>query len=236
MSLRIRNVFFPLVFIIAGLSSCYPIDDLTVEDLDIAATLYDKDYYPGPDGTGINKFENLQTFIVVDTVIHIIAEGDEDNIGRANDAYMLDLIRSNMLKLGFTEEMDPITNPPDVAITVSVMTSEHAVYTWYPYWGWYWGYGGYPYTAADPGYADYWYDYYYPWYGYGSYYTYKSGTVLIEMVDVERVDIDVEKIPIIWAGILNGVLEDSQTNIKKRLSTGIDQCFNQSPYLFKSDE
>ncbi len=58
----------------------------------------------------------------------------------------------------------------------------------------------------------------------------------MEMVDQARVDPSVEKIPVIWAGIINGVLQSSESGVKTRLSTGIDQCFNQSPYLLKNIE
>ncbi len=63
MTMKFKNLLLPLIIIIAGFSSCYPIDDLKVEDLDIAATIYDKTYYDGPEGT-VNKFEDLATFIV----------------------------------------------------------------------------------------------------------------------------------------------------------------------------
>jgi hypothetical protein len=216
----------------AGLYSCYPVDDLLVEDLDIAVTLYDSTYYPGPSESGINKFQELQTFVVVDTVMHIIAEGEEDIIKRSSDAFVLEQIRLNMLKLGFTEEMNPAVTQPDIAITVSAMTTEHEVYYWYPYWGWYWGYGGYyPYAASDNTTEN---TYYYPWYPYNTYYTYQSGSLLMEMVDVARVDPEVQAIPVIWAGIVNGVMEDSQESTKTRLSKGIDQCFSQSAYLLKT--
>jgi hypothetical protein len=183
MNIKNRYIFMPLLIIIAGLSSCYPVDDLAVEDLDIAVTLYDTTYYPGPAENGTNKFQALQTFIVVDTVMHIITEGETDDIKRTYDAYVLEQIRLNMLKLGFTEELNPSVTQSDVAITVSVMKSEHEVYNWYPYWGWYWGYGGYyPYSATkNTSEAN---DYYYPWYPYSTYYTYQSGTVVMEMVDV----------------------------------------------------
>jgi|GEM_PF-52634 hypothetical protein len=240
MNFKLKNVILPLIIVTAGFSSCYPVDDLLVEDLDVAATLYDKAYY-SPE-TGENNFEELRTFTVVDTIVHIIGEYDEDNISRSYDDFVLEQVRLNMLKMGFVEETDPDANAADVAITVSAISSEHEVYYWYPYWGWYWGY--YPYAssktgsvhvssaaaddAADP------YSYYYPWYPYGSYYTYQSGTLLMEMVDVARIDPDVEEIPVIWAGIANGVMAESQSGTQARLSKGIDQCFAQSPYLLKT--
>jgi hypothetical protein len=233
MTITIKNVLL-LLLIITGISSCYPIDDLAVEDLDVAATIYDKTYYDGPAGT-LNKFENLQTFTVVDTIVHIVESGTEDVISRSYDDFVLEQVRLNMLKLGFTEEPNPDVNPADVAITVSALMSTHEVYTWYPYWGWYWGYGSYPYKDTAPGFKATQY-YYYPWPPYSTYYTYQSGSVLLEMVDIARVNPDVEEIPVIWAGIVNGVLESSSSGIKSRLSNGIDQCFNQSPYLIKNLE
>lgn len=235
MTIKFKNVFLPLIVIIAGVSSCYPIDDLTVEDLDIAATIYDKAYYDGPSGS-VNKFEDLNTFSVVDTIMHIVESGTEDKISHQYDDFVLEQVRLNMLKLGFVEELEPEVNQPEVVITVSAMSSEHEVYTWYPYWGWYWGYGGYPYKGTVSGNIVAAYSYYYPWYPYSTYYSYQSGSVLIEMVDAARVNPDVEEIPVIWAGIVNGVLESSESGVKNRLSKGIDQCFNQSPYLLKNIE
>jgi hypothetical protein len=235
MTLRFKNVLLPLIIVVAGVSSCYPIDDLTVEDLDITATIYDKTYYDGPSGN-VNKFEDLMTFTVVDTIMHLVESGTEDNISHQYDDFVLEQVRLNMLKLGFTEELNPEVNPAEVVITVSAMSSEHEVYTWYPYWGWYWGYGGYPYKGTATGDLISAYSYYYPWLPYSTYYSYQSGSVLLEMVDAARVDPDVEEIPVIWAGIVNGVLESSQSGTKNRLSTGIDQCFNQSPYLLKNQD
>jgi hypothetical protein len=232
MHFKFKSVFLPLSVIIVILSSCYPVDDLTYSDLDIVGTLYDKSYYSATPGSEINKFQDLHTFIVPDTIVHIVASGEEDLIGRTNDEYVLQQIRSNMSKLGFTEVLDTNLAKPDVVITTSAMASENEVYYWYPYWGYYWGWGYYPYSAGKTKSTAY-YDYYYPWYGYGSSYTYTSGTLVIEMVESSRVDPANNEIPVIWAGLVNGVLGDTQTATKSRISKGIDQCFNQSPYLYK---
>jgi len=219
-----------LLAMAAGLYSCYPgTNDLTYKDLDIALTMYDKEYYtPG----GNNDFQNFETFTVPDTVIHLIGEDDKDDISRDYDVYMIQQVKANLEKLGYLEETDPENNPPDIVVTISVTTTDYVVYGWYPYWGWYWPY--YKSTPAAEA-VNYYYYPWYPWYGYGSTYTYSTGTVLLEMVDNDRFDPEEEKLPIIWAGLVNGLLGDSKQNTKNRISNGIDQCFNQSVYLFKEN-
>jgi hypothetical protein len=38
-------------------------------------------------------------------------------------------------------------------------------------------------------------------------------------------------LPVVWNGILNGLLEGSDASILARVTTNIDQMFKQSPYL-----
>lgn len=214
--------------IVAGLSACYPIgDDLTYEDLDIAVSMYDKDYYTP---SGKNDFQNFQTFVIPDTIIHIIEEGDDDDIGRKYDQEIINHVRANLEFLGYDEEMDPESNAPDIVVTISITVSDHTIYTWYPYWGWYWPY--YPKGTTDLPANNYYYPWY-PWYGWGSTYSYTSGTIILEMVDISRIDPSEEKVPVIWAGLVNGVVGGPEEGLKVRVSGGIDQCFDQSPYLFK---
>jgi hypothetical protein len=231
MTMKFKNLLL-LIAVVAGFSSCYPVGDLKVEDLDVAATIYDKTYYDGPAGS-VNKFENLKTFTVVDSIVHVLESGAADNITRRYDDFVIEQVRLNMLKMGFVEETNPEVTHADVVITISAISSTHVVYTWYPYWGWYWGY---PYKSTATEKSTGTYSYYYPWPPYSTAYSYQSGSVLMEMVDVARVDPNVEKIPVIWAGIINGVMESSASGVETRLSDGIDQCFIQSPYLLKNIE
>jgi hypothetical protein len=225
-----RTFFFLfLLMTIAGLSACYPVEkDIAYEDIDIAMTVYDKDYYsPGE----YNYFQEFQTFVVPDTVVHIIEDGVTDEISRDYDKYVIEQVRSNLVKLGYVEETDPETYTPDIAVTVSVTTSEHIVYDWYPYWDWFWA----P-TKKGPGKSSTSVGNNYPWnpyYGYGTSYTYTAGTVIMEMVDVSKVDESTQEIPVIWAGVINGAVGGPEDGLKNRLSTNIDRCFDQSPYLFK---
>lgn len=226
-----RSFFYLFLFLLAaGISACYPLgDDLTYEDLDVAATMYDEDYYTP---SGQNDFQDFETFIIPDTIIHIVDEGEDDDISREYDEDIIDLVRSNLISLGLTEEQDPEVNEPDIAVTISAIVSDHTFYTWYPYWDWYWPY--YPKgPVADLPENSYYYYPWYPWYGYGSTYKYSTGTLLMEMVDVSRIDPTEEKIPVIWTGLVNGVAGGPVAGLKVRVSGGIDQCFDQSPYLFK---
>ena len=93
---------------------------------------------------------------------------------------------------------------PDIAVTVSVTTSEHIVYDWYPYWAWFWVF-----IKKGPGVSATSVEDNYPWnpyYGYGTSYTYTAGTVIMEMVDVSKVNESTQEIPVIWAGLINGAV------------------------------
>ncbi len=53
------------------------------------------------------------------------------------------------------------------------------------------------------------------------------------MIDPARAVLLDEQIPSIWLGVINGLLDGSQQSTANRISQGIDQMFNQSPYLQK---
>lgn len=55
------------------------------------------------------------------------------------------------------------------------------------------------------------------------------------MIDVENADIEQEILPAVWYAGINGLLGDSSRNVRNRLVTNINQCFEQSPYLGVSE-
>ena len=126
------------------------------------------------------------------------------------DEQILAEIERQMIANGYTE-VDSIQQP-DVYISVGATSSENVVY--YPgYWGGYYGW-------------------YYPWYGYGGYaYSYTTGSLFVTMIDLNKFD-EVNKLSgAVWAGTVNGMLEDSNANILARVISSIDKMFEQSPYL-----
>ncbi|HEX6790868.1 MAG TPA: DUF4136 domain-containing protein [Candidatus Krumholzibacteria bacterium] len=201
-----------LLLALALFVSCYPGDELTVSETDTVVTLFDKTV----------DFGALTTYAMPDTIIHLVGEGDEDNVGRNYDDEILASIASNMEALGFTRVNDapgsPEIDTADVHVLVGATVQD---YVGYAYYGWYW---------------DYWYGYYppywgwYPWYPSGGVaYSYSVGTILITMTEPHRTDSSGQRVPPVWSAGLNG-LADKGTNAQ-RIERGIDQAFAQSKYL-----
>jgi hypothetical protein len=228
------NLSLVLVFPVGILllDGCYPNDSLTTEETDIVLT----GYYDSV------NFQSLKTYYMPDTVFPIVDDGDDaDPIN--NQSQILATVASNMASYGWTRvEYAPDVPEPDVMIAVSaIITTNYTVGWWYPYypgWGWGWGWGWYKEGSAERG-TDYWYGgwggYYPPGYGWGYvpyYSSYTTGTLLMEMTNPEdyRVINNDTVNPIYWAGGLNGILGSTTTNTA-RVESGIDQAFEQSPYL-----
>lgn len=51
------------------------------------------------------------------------------------------------------------------------------------------------------------------------------------MIDKNKIDEPNQVTGAVWAGAMNGILDDAAANIAARVVTGIDKMFEQSPYL-----
>ncbi|MBC8490757.1 MAG: DUF4136 domain-containing protein [Bacteroidetes bacterium] len=197
-----------LAGIAVALTSCYPGGAEYTEDLDLVVTDYNPDY----------NFKVIQTYYMADSIYHIVDEGVTPD--RTYDAYIISELERNFDALGYERlDTNDIGSPePDVAVVVTaIKVTYYNIYSypWYPGWGW--------------GYPDYGWGY--PWYG-GSYVTsYETGTVLWDMFDPDNVDKDNKIIYVEWMGAINGLLGTSKQNTKDRITRGINQAFEQSPYL-----
>jgi hypothetical protein len=198
---------FSALMALAFLASCYPGDVGDVAELDLVLTRFDDQA----------DFTTNRTFVLDDTVRHLRDPDDENPppINREFDEFILDEVRRNLIDLGYQEIAD--TDTPDVYVSVAELSLRREYYyTWYP---------GYP--CWSPWYC-------YPWYpwppavGSGSY---TQGTLWVQMGEPDRELPGGEGplIPIIWAGIVNGVVSGNST--EARISRGVEQAFVQSPYL-----
>jgi hypothetical protein len=162
-------------------------------------------------------FAGAQTFAVVDSVIHLVDPDRPDEISREYDALIVQRLRDNMLAAGW-REVDPASEAPHVSLQPAATTSDFLVVEyWPPYWGWYpgWGY---------PGYGWGW--------GWTNVYSYTTGTVLTAMLDLRNPDTVNGTVPVIWLSALNGVIS-APSSVQARIVEGLDQSFEQSPYLRK---
>jgi hypothetical protein len=158
-----------------------------------------------------------RTFAVPDTIVEldgILA------IDHASDPVIAAQVRSQFLSLGWIEKADTVGGNPDVVVVIGVTTrvEEGVSYAgWYGNWGYlpYWG-------GADPAWA------------WGAPvgaipYTYEVGTMVLTMVDLRAPRRTTKQVPVLWVGAMNGILNGG--DVLPRVFTGIDQAFEQSPYL-----
>ncbi|MGB5896498.1 MAG: DUF4136 domain-containing protein [Ignavibacteriaceae bacterium] len=188
--------------------SCYPDYGLTTADYDTVITLYDKDA----------NFKK-PTYAMPDSVVHLVAEGEEDKVDRSKDALILSTIQSNMTSLGYTKVDTTNPDPPAFVILVGVTVTDNygqAYYPGYGYWGGWGWWGGYP------GYG-------YP--GGSVIYSYTTGSIFMSMIDPDKINAD-ETYGAVWLARINGVVSSSTSiNVSSRITQRINDAFNQSPYL-----
>ena len=221
-SRRSRHRVLVLVAVSLGaaslaLSSCTPGSELTAQQSDVVVTIRN----PNVD------FGAIKTYVMPDTIVHIVAEGEDDNISRKYDEAILDLIAANFGARGYERIDEDPQNPPDALVLVSVTTIDY--WYWYSYppggwWGWYpgWGWwGGYPGWGYPPP-------------GWGTSYAYTTGTLFVDMVDPEETED--EEVLLYWEGVCNGILSSSESSNVSRFTDSINQMFEQSPYLRSSGQ
>ena len=217
----VRHISFLLTLFILGLltTSCYKDYGMSIEDYDLVAAFYDKD----------TDFSMLTSYAMPDTVLHIVGEDDEDDIDRTFDKQVLEQIDLNLQTLGYkklTLEDIATGDTPDVVMLVAVNSAENTV--WYPGYPGYPGWGYWPGWGYYPGYGPGW-GWYYPPYWSASSYT--TGSLILTMIDPENSNIDAKELKIVWAAGVNGLLDDNDANIRKRLTYSISEAFRISPYL-----
>lgn len=217
-----KNAWFGLKVgmagVLVGLGACHPGEVTSISQLDLVVTVRDS----------TTDFTSLQTYFLLDSVVHIGPDTLTDNdslLNRENDAAMLALIRNNIEALGYTEDA---ANPDAVFMVgalARVNTNIYYSYPWYPYWGYWPGWG-----CCGPGWG-----WGYPGYGYPGYggsitsITYATGTAVILMADPNNPNGADQEIPLFWMAGINGLLEGSA--VASRTTELINQAFAQSPYL-----
>jgi len=190
--------------------SCYPSGPSSTGETDVVITAYDNQF----------NFANVRTYAMPDVVFEI--EGT-DEVDHRFDNLILEEIEKNMNARGYVRELYPLQNGADVVVIASIGKTDR---TWVGggWWGWW---GGWPGWGYWPGYGPGW-GVWYPWPVMG---TFSTGTLYIEMLDPNDHDDVEQQLPGRWAGALNGLLSSSASTDAQRIASGINQLFDQSPYL-----
>lgn len=168
-------------------------------------------------------FAAIDTYYVPDSILVI---GNSDKTEYWKDADALEIIGTvvdNMNSAGYTRTDDK--NAANVGIQLSYVEKvTYFVGYDYPYWWWY-----YPYYWA-PGYWGDWVGWHYP---YSVYYGYTAGSLLLEMLDLEADQETGKKLPVVWDSFIGGLLTSDAELNQQRTIAGVEQAFEQSPYLAK---
>jgi hypothetical protein len=200
-----------LLLVACVYGACTPGSDITASESDVVVTLYDTDF----------DFGSVKYYAMPDTIVDLTPDGSQSGDGKLteqDEQDILQLIRDNFANRGYVKvDTNDTQNPPQFAVVVSAQATDYwNLYSYYPWnpWGW-WGY--------------YWW--YYPP-TVGTSYAFTSGTLYVQMGDFEVFDPDADESKTgYWMGVQNGVLNDTSANLKRRVTDGINQMFDQSPYL-----
>ena len=213
-----KSTLFLLAGVMLLLNACYPDGPDTVQDYDVVSTQYDPSF----------DFSKVKTYVLVDSVVQLSDNQQTKSTALTPkvNAFILQQVATRLDQLGYTR-LTSLANGqrPDVLVQVSAVATENVAsyYNdyWWNYWGWYpgWNYY-YPYVGGG-------------WYPYGTIglYSYKTGTISIEMVNPAGANAPAKQVPRVWIAALEGILSRSTASLESSLGTDIQKAFRQSPYL-----
>lgn len=226
------------------LQSCYPIDSIPIADLDTATTLYNTDDLATAPTSAALVWEVVQVLSDDGDDLDYDGEADDEILNTTLD-HLVELYgQDNVVIISETATLIPSVNGayPNVRIVVPgtdpvpsvetvyapsvVLRNKTVIYTYpgYPWWGggWWGWYPGYPGGCYYCGYPSY-----------GST-TYEVGTVLLEMYDTRNIPASGPipgELDMSWIAIMKGMIGTNPNTNSTRVISGIQQAFEQSPYL-----
>lgn len=235
----------PLLLLMGGalfiLTSCYKSETVYYDELDVTQTNYEVDF----------NFSSYTSFSMPDSTILKTNYMKESEINEfyasgGTSENTLALVKSKFEERGYTFT-ESLEDANFVAVpTVLMVETSGTVY--YPP-GWWWGYPGYGW--GYPGYGWGWPGYGWGYPGYGYTYEYKTGTIVIEMVDGQSFRSmlewqesnpgqgqqsganEVPEMLIRWLATIDGYISNDGDYNADRARRGMDEAFEQSPYLKK---
>ena len=185
---------------------------------------YNSDYTVYTNGDAKTDFAAFSTYYLPDQILLIgNTSSNEARYWTDNDALMIiGTVADRLDMAGYERSTDKESATFGMQLSYVEQVTYYAGYN-DPYWWW-----NYPYYWS-PGYWGGWNGWYYPYY---VQYGYTSGSLLIEMVDLEAPQEGANtKLPVVWSAYIGGLLSSSKQLNMQRTITAVEQAFMQSSYL-----
>lgn len=227
------------------LNACYPGDSIPISDLDTSSTFYvEQDFSTPPasaaiiwdvvqvkddDSNDLKYDGEVDDEILNTTLDNLVALYGEGNVIIVSETATPSPTPSNSNVTVLVPDSDPEPDA-DVVISPSIILRRETVgyvYPGYPWWGGGWWGGGW----WGPGWGGCYYCGYPPTV---SVQQYDVGTVVLDMIDLRQLvngAFAPNDIPISWVSVNRGLLSSNSDFNAERTVDGINQSFDQSPYL-----
>lgn len=206
----------PILIAIFAFMACEKDPDLSKLDNEyLVFTNYDKQA----------DFASFTTYYLPDSVM-VIGDKEKPEYWTGDNAKeIVGAFVTNMNERGYTRVAEK--EDADLGLQVSYIASTHYFTTYNngyndPYWWW--------------GYPGYWNSYYWGNWGYWYYpypvtYSYSTGSLLTDMINLKAPEGKEAKLPVIWNSYISGLLTSSNKVNMTYTVRGINQAFAQSPYV-----
>ncbi len=185
----------------------------------------DDDYLVYTDYDAETDFAKFTTFYVPDSVLIIDNSSNKPKFLYGTPAS--ELIIANYVKgmeqAGYVRTLDKANADLGMQVSYVEDTYSFRYYNNYPWWygyPWYWNFG----------YWGNWGGWYWP---YSIIYSYSTGSVLGELVDLTLPESTSKQLRVVWSSYISGLLNNDGTLNTTEVKQAIEQAFSQSPYLKK---
>ena len=185
----------------------------------------DDDYLVYTDYDAETDFAKFTTFYVPDSVLIIDNSSNKPKFLYGTPAS--ELIIANYVKgmeqAGYVRTLDKANADLGMQVSYVEDTYSFRYYNNYPWWygyPWYWSFG----------YWGNWGGWYWP---YSIIYSYSTGSVLGELVDLTLPESTSKQLRVVWSSYISGLLNNDGTLNTTEVKQAIEQAFSQSPYLKK---
>lgn len=211
---------FPMLFAAALLmSACEKTPDTgKLDDEYLVYTNYDDD----------TDFAKFTTFYVPDSILIITGSTTKPKYlyGTPDAEIIIANYVSGMEAAGYVRTWDKAAADLGLQVSYVEETYKFRYYNNYPWWygyPWYWNFG----------YWGNWGGWYWP---YSITYSYSTGSLLGELVDLTEPESTSKQLKVVWSSYISGLLNADGTLNTSEVKESIAQAFSQSPYLKSAAE